>query len=48
MTELKEDGKVETILETTAKLTPVLDAHKKILEEKMPMQQHLLLKSKIL
>lgn len=34
MTELKEDGKVETILETTAKLTPVLDAHKKILEEK--------------
>ena len=31
---LKESGKVEVVLETTAKLTPVLEVHKDILEEK--------------
>lgn len=31
---LKEDGDVEPVLETTANLTPVLEAHKEILEEK--------------
>ncbi len=30
---LKDEGRVETVLETTAKLTPVLEAHKEILEE---------------
>lgn len=44
ITTLKEDGKVEVVLETTAKLTPVLEVHKEILEDKKDNTESLIAK----